>query len=242
MRFPPEVIQKLRYYVYLYLDPDTDEVFYVGKGRGNRVFNHLKDTSESEKTDRIKEIRRRGKEPKIEILIHGLETDQTAKRVEAAVIDLLGTMNLTNQVRGWRAGIHGRMSTEEVIALYDQEETEIIEPAVLIRINQLYRYGMSPVELYDTTRGMWVMGPKREQVRYAFAVYEGVVKEVYEVKAWFSAGSTFMTRDPSHALDKHRWEFVGTIAEPTIRDKYINKTVRAYFSKNSQNPIRYVNI
>ena len=64
MRFPPEVIQKLRYYVYLYLDPDTDEVFYVGKGRGNRVFNHLKDTSESEKTDRIKEIRRRGKEPK----------------------------------------------------------------------------------------------------------------------------------------------------------------------------------
>ena len=101
---------------------------------------------------------------------------------------------------------------------------------------------MSPVELYDATRGMWVMGPKREQVRYAFAVYEGVVKEVYEVKAWFPAGSTFMTRDRSPAPDKHRWEFVGTIAEPTIRDKYINKTVRAYFSKNSQNPIRYVNI
>ncbi len=242
MLFPPEVIQKLQYYVYLYLDPDTEEVFYVGKGRGNRAFDHLKDTSESEKTARIHDIRQRDKEPKIEILIHGLETDQTAKRVEAAVIDLLGKTNLSNQVRGWRAGIHGRMSTEDITALYHQKEATITEPSLLIRINQLYRYGMSPVELYDATRGMWVLGPKREQVRYAFAIYEGVVKEVYEVKAWFPAGSTFMTRDSAHDPDKPRWEFVGTIAEPAIRDKYVHKTVRNYFPKYNQNPIRYVNI
>ena len=101
---------------------------------------------------------------------------------------------------------------------------------------------MSPVELYDATRGMWVLGPKRDQVKYAFAVYEGVIKEVYEVKAWFPAGSTFMTRDSAHDPKKTRWEFVGTIAEPAIRDKYIHKTVRDYFPKYNQNPIRYIKV
>ena len=66
--FSPEVTKELRYYVYLYLDPESDEVFYVGKGKSNRAFAHLEDQTESDKTKRIKEIRSRGQEPKIEIL------------------------------------------------------------------------------------------------------------------------------------------------------------------------------
>ena len=41
--FPKEVIDKLKYYVYLYSDPRDDKIFYVGKGKNNRVFQHLKD-------------------------------------------------------------------------------------------------------------------------------------------------------------------------------------------------------
>jgi hypothetical protein len=34
-------IEKLGYYVYLLIDPRNDKVFYVGKGKGNRVNQHL---------------------------------------------------------------------------------------------------------------------------------------------------------------------------------------------------------
>jgi hypothetical protein len=46
---------------------------------------------------------------------------------------------------------------------------------------------MTPVELYDATRGVWRVNPSRHKAKYAFAVYEGIVKEVYEIKAWFPA-------------------------------------------------------
>ena len=37
----PEVESKLQYYVYALVDPRTDQIFYVGKGAGNRVFQHI---------------------------------------------------------------------------------------------------------------------------------------------------------------------------------------------------------
>lgn len=41
--FSQKTIEELNYYVYVYSDPDTHKPFYVGKGKGNRVFNHLTD-------------------------------------------------------------------------------------------------------------------------------------------------------------------------------------------------------
>ncbi|MBE7472912.1 MAG: hypothetical protein HS114_27605 [Anaerolineales bacterium] len=84
-KFSPEVIENLKCYVYLYLDPATNEIFYVGKGRGNRVFAHLNDETGSDKIVKINEIRGRGQEPKIEILVHGLDDDE-ARKIEAIVI------------------------------------------------------------------------------------------------------------------------------------------------------------
>nr|WP_309574671.1 hypothetical protein [Moraxella osloensis] len=40
--FPQEVIEEIGYYVYRLLDPRNGETFYVGKGKGNRVFDHAK--------------------------------------------------------------------------------------------------------------------------------------------------------------------------------------------------------
>ena len=36
--FPSEVIKELGYYVYRLIDPRNGETFYVGKGKGNRIF------------------------------------------------------------------------------------------------------------------------------------------------------------------------------------------------------------
>ena len=40
-KFTPEVESRLQYYVYALVDPRTDQIFYVGKGVGNRFFQHI---------------------------------------------------------------------------------------------------------------------------------------------------------------------------------------------------------
>jgi hypothetical protein len=238
--FSPEVASKIGSYVYLYLDPETEEVFYVGKGKGNRAFVHLNDSSETEKTQKIKDLRKKRLNPKIEILAHGLDSESAALLVETAVIDLLGVKRLTNRVRGWRSGQLGRLSVEHVVALYGAREAHVTEPSLLIRINEQYRYGMTPIDLYDATRGVWRIGEKREKAELALAVFEGVVQEVYAIRSWHPAGSTFSTR--GDLTCRGRWEFVGNVAEAKTRKKYYLKSVRKEFAQGSQNPIHYLNL
>jgi hypothetical protein len=237
--FPKSIHDKLKYYVYLYIDPRDDTIFYVGKGKCNRAFAHLHDKSEKEKVKRIRDIRKAGKEPRIEILVHGVD-DETAKKIEASVIDLIGMRNLTNIQAGYESGEYGRMSLDQVVATYERDSVEINEPVLLININQSFRFGMPEVELYDATRSAWVVGDKRESARYAFAVYQGIVQEVYEITGWFPNNSTFNTRKQEET-DPHdvRWEFVGKIANESIRKEYLHKDVSSYVG--TQNPIRYVN-
>ncbi len=40
--FPPGVIEHLGWYVYRLIDPRDGSTFYVGKGKGNRVFAHMR--------------------------------------------------------------------------------------------------------------------------------------------------------------------------------------------------------
>ncbi|MGF1685070.1 hypothetical protein L4D78_28120, partial [Photobacterium minamisatsumaniensis] len=67
---------------------------------------------------------------------------------------------------------------------------EISENAILIRINRLYDEALSAAELYEATRGVWVIGSRREKVELALTVYKGEIKEVYLVSSWHPAGST----------------------------------------------------
>lgn len=41
--FTQATIEKIKFYVYLLKDPRDKSIFYVGKGKGNRVFNHHED-------------------------------------------------------------------------------------------------------------------------------------------------------------------------------------------------------
>lgn len=63
MKLTDEVTEILKSYVYVYVDPRNEDPFYIGKGKGDRLFSHLDDQSDNEKVARIAEIQRSGKEP-----------------------------------------------------------------------------------------------------------------------------------------------------------------------------------
>lgn len=50
-RFSKGVTDKLGYYVYRLIDPRNGQTFYVGKGKGNRVFDHVNDALKDEEND-----------------------------------------------------------------------------------------------------------------------------------------------------------------------------------------------
>lgn len=242
---PDGVADHLGFYVYLYCDPRTGRPFYVGKGAGRRILAHLSDSRDSEKVSRIAELRSLGLEPKIEVLAHGLADEQTALRIEAAAIDLLGLGQLTNAVRGWQSLQMGRMTLEELVSYYAAPDVTIEHPVLLIRINKLYRHNMSADELYEATRGVWKLGERRYGAQYAFAVFEQVVREVYQIDEWHEAFTTpyaFRAEELAARDLTGRWEFTGAVARDEVRRQYKGCSVRNYLKHGAQNPIAYVNV
>lgn len=228
--FPQSVIEQLDYYVYFLRDPNKKEVFYVGKGKGNRIFEHvtcaLTDVTESDKLDRIRAIENSGKSVEHFMLRHGL-TEQAAFEVEAAVIDFVGIHNLANLQSGHYSTDFGIKTTEEVIAMYSAPPFETDEPVLLININKLFDREMTETEIYDATRKSWVVGQRRSKAKYAVATYRGLTREVYVINEWYQIGD--------------RWGFNGARADETIRTSLRYKSISGLSKRGAANPIRYIN-
>lgn len=225
------------------MNPITDEIFYIGKGKDNRCFSHLNDKKENEKTLRIQNIRSLGFNPKIEILAFGLSED-VALRVEAAAIDLIGVKNLSNLQRGHKSDDVGRKTLEDLVALFENKEVDKFhENIVLVRINKSYKSGMPASELYEYTRGIWKIGEStRNSVQYACSVYAGIIREIYKIEKWFPAGSTFYAhrKDITSRVESGRFEFVGNIAPDLIRKRYNYKSVANYLKAGNISPLIFV--
>lgn len=235
--FPAAVIEKLGYYVYLLIDPETNSVFYVGKGTGNRIFAHLNDaltsSQESDKLNKIRSIKSKGLQVKHVILRHGL-TEKEAFEVEASLIDYIGIADLTNIVHGYHSYNRGKMTISEIIAQYDAPLIEIKEPAILIIVNQLFERGISDEKLYEITRGDWIVGERRNRAKYAFAIYNGIVRQVYEIQRWYP-----VTTGRDEQKTRKRWRFDGIVAKDL--QHYVGGSVEKYITIGAQNPIKYVN-
>lgn len=183
------------FYVYALVDPRDNKVFYIGKGIGNRVFSHELESeksynSEKKKLQKICEIEKNGFLVKRLIVNWGLNESE-AFVAEATLINMLNNMpnvQLTNEVAGHH--VHESLSVEEFELQYGAiplEMEDIKHSILVIKINKLYRKGMSEAELYDTVRGCWTASLKSletRNVKYVFGVYNGLIVAVYKPDEW----------------------------------------------------------
>lgn len=235
-RIPYEVAKALAYYVYALRDPRSGDVFYIGKGIGERLFAHQRDADDSvatqgAKLSRISEIRRAGEQVEHLFLRTGIKDEATAFLVEQAVIDSYAATRhpLTNLVKGHYAHELGLSSVEAAIAARLSEPMPAVDaPLVMFKINRAWHSDSSPRDIYEATRGHWKVGwDTRHRAKYAVGVAFGIVRGAYEIESWFE--STF----PG---DEGRWGFVGRSA-PEL-EHIVGTNIRAINIDGSQNPYR----
>ena len=117
--------------------------------------------------------------------------------------------------------------------------TDITDDIVVIKINQSYYEGISAEALYDYTRGIWKRSIKSVSVAdYALSVVYGIVVEVYKIDHWMPALETEFTArkvDPKRAAD--RIAFVGKVADASVRNRYVGKSVAYLFKNGAANPV-----
>ena len=245
--FAPGVTEKLKYYVYLLIDPRDDAIFYVGKGIGDRCFSHVTAARETNrdsdgefpKLERIRAIDESENEVRVEILRYALD-ETTAFEVESAAIELLpGLTNLVTGRDSQRRGvddINGDLGATPVVIAPEHR-------VILIRVAREYRPGMSADELYEKTRKWWHVSKRwtdltsPEAPEYAFSVAGGVVRAVFKITAWEDAPEADIAEDESR---RGRRIFTGH-RDPAMNRQYRWGDVTAYLPQGAQNPISYAN-
>lgn len=251
--FSDNVIKELKTYVYRLIDPRNGNTFYVGKGKGNRVFDHIKaevskdvlsksgeDNDDNDpKLDTIREIHAVGLEVIHVIHRHGMD-DETALAVEAALIDCYP--GLTNKQNGHGSndyGVANALELEQRYSLDEYDEPEDFEYIIIKTTEEQKNYLIennkvkSEAEaLYEATRRAWKLKLENagdtQKYPYVFASVKGVIQEVYKIKEW---------KDSS---EESRIEFEGTMADESIRSLFINKRLpEKYMRKGMASPALY---
>jgi len=243
--FPNSVAEEIGYYVYRLVDPRSGQTFYIGKGSGNRIFQHVAEAAElpdrpSLKLARIREIEASGASVEYVVHRHGLTEDE-ALLVESVLIDAYD--ELTNEQLGHTAFTRGSMSVEVLITQYDKGEATVDIPAVLLNLNRQFDRALTAEQLYQRTRGYWVMNPSRHPgVQYAMAVAFGIIREVYKIDAWSTQAvgeiveSDLRRIDSAETKSPVRSSFTGSVARD-IRERFVGKSV----ASKAQNPVRWMN-
>lgn len=216
-RFPNEVIQELNHYVYKLIDPRNGQVFYVGEGNGNRIFQHMKDElncddddSLSLKLSTIRDIRNAGLSVIPVIHRHGMD-QETAFEVEAALIDAIP--GLTNIKDGHGNSEKGSASVKELITKYTTETVSFKVKVIVIKLRPATVRAYDG-DVYEAGRKWWRLNKnKAEEAKLAIISVQGIIRGVFSQLKW------------RKAKDSKRIGFTGTEAQKKIRDKYIGKRI-----------------
>src|SRR6266542_2992187 len=235
--FAPVVAEKLKTYVYRLIDPRNGETFYVGKGRGNRVFAHIRAEQSLEGDDldnklrRIREIRLAGFEVGHVIHRHGME-ERTAFEVEAALMDAYP--GLTNIAGGTGTSDVGAMHAREIIRRYSAEPAVFQHKALLISVNR----SAAESSLYEATRYAWkISRRKAKQAEVILATLQGLIVGAFVADDWLEATEENF---PGRVPVPGRLGFVGHDAPGDVKVLYEGRRVPdEYRKRGAANPIKY---
>ena len=197
---------------------------YIGKGKNDRCLQHFSDKKKSEKVSKINELKNSGRLG-IDILAYDLD-EKTSFALESACIDLLNIDNLTNSVRG-----HGvntkRLPIYELASKLSEEKVTIPHDhrGVAYLLEKTYKHDFGDLAILEHTRGIW-RHKHSEDIKFAYATYRGIIKEVYKIFTWVPAGTQeYFTRVLNPEAVSKRWEFVGKKADDSIRELYVGKII-----------------
>ena len=234
--FSRETIDNIGYYVYRLIDPRNGETFYVGKGKGNRVFQHVKGAKEffdnieedhdfskdSHKFLRIRAIH----DANLEV-IHVIQrwhlSEKEAIEVEAALIDAFPGLTNLQKGHGSDFGVCSAFELENMFIAKEFEEPKdfgyIIIKVTNSRIDYCVNQHGEEKARYEATRWRWKnKKPNLHKYPYVLSVTNGIVKEVYKINDWYDAG-------------EGRIAFNGEVAEQKIRDMFITKKIPSEYRK-----------
>ena len=236
--FNQQTIESLAYYVYALIDPRDNKIFYIGKGKGNRIFQHAKDALDDNdqnlKLDIIRSILSEGKQVGLYILRHNL-TEDTAYTVESVLIDLLTYSKfnkeniLSNVVAGHHQWDEGIKDVDEIDTLYNCMKIEVNQGDTLLLVslnrsfdqakaNGVYRR----IDIYEATRKYWhIRKNAPQEIKYVLGVYKGVVRSVIEVTSWEWTD----TAEDGTKFKSERCAFEGKLLN---NSEYLNKDVTDY--------------
>ena len=232
--------ETLQHYVYRLVDPRNGETFYVGRGQGDRVFQHVDGFIRSAGRDeldpkfsRINQIQAEGMEVQHIIHRHGMDLD-TAREVEAALIDAYP--GLTNRMGGAGSNDRGVRHADQIIREHDAPEFKLKHKLIMISIGKTYEER----GVYEAVRAVWNMD--RDRARSYDLVLARVGRFVvgaYKVEEWIDWAPNVFPYDPE-GLDG-RIGFKGTPADKEVWDHYVNKRVPAnLLPRGAQRAFRYL--
>lgn len=241
--FTTDVIEKIGYYVYRLIDPRNGNTFYIGKGKGNRIFQHVKGAidyydgadgiqdSDPNKLRTIMKIHQDGLEV-IYIIQRWNLTEKEAFLIEASLIDAFP--GLTNLQRGhyFDTGVVNVRTLQKRFerSVYDEPKdfkyliikvkTQTLDSMLQI-YPQTYRY--------EATRSAWRIKPKSiTEYPFVFSATEGIVREIYRILEWYTVD------------DGTRVAFRGEIASETIRQRFVDKRLPdTYIKKGMASPVLF---
>lgn len=259
--------ERIGYYVYALVDPIKNKIFYIGKGQGNRAFDHANNNPkliseiEKEKSDSkarlsakaktIQDIVGAGEKVKVYILRHSISSEKAAYEIESTLIDLLSYQDfqkqsfdsLTNIQSGHHQAENGIMDIGEIEELYATGTVDLSslgdKKFLAIKINKTFVKGTSDTVVYENVRKYWRVSLRRAQtIDYVLAVYNGIIRGVFPCKKCWHKQSA---EEDENLRCYFESPSTLTAEEQKDLDKVRNALENKYLPQLSkgQNPIQY---
>lgn len=162
--FSPGVLERMGYYVYALIDKKTNKIFYVGKGLGNRIFQHAleaKDNDKEDASEKIKTIQKNGGDIGYLILRHWPKKwandqdkkeldkkaaqEQQAFEVESMMIDFLSSDIVSTEALVMRDEIARIAHLDNIQSGHRQAEGGI---STIDEIEEVYNIQDADIEKY----------------------------------------------------------------------------------------------